>query len=130
MTEDEKQLCVRVLASVAWADGSVSDGEMKHLEGEVLRLGYNNPTVVHALLAEKHAFTDAEGVKKLDDVHRVELLKNVYCLADACGGVSEREELVLKDVAIAVLGEKPWPQVREWLGSYSRFVTLGRKLFA
>ena len=46
MTEDEKKLCVRVLASVAWADGSVSGGEMKHLENEVLRLGYDNPTGV------------------------------------------------------------------------------------
>lgn len=130
MTEDEKQLCVRVLASVAWADGTVSDGEIKQLEGEVQRLGYNNPTVVHSLLGQKHEFTDAEGVRNLDDVHRLELLKNVYCLADACGGVSEGEELVLKRLATAAIGNKPWPEVREWLASYARFVTLGRKLFA
>jgi tellurite resistance protein len=130
MTEDEKKLCVRVLASVAWADGTVSDNEIKHLESEVHRLGYDNPNVVRSLLEQKQSFTEAEGVKKLDDVHKVELLKNVYALADSCGGVSEREELVLKDVATAALGDKPWPQVREWLGSYARFMSLGRKLFA
>lgn len=130
MTDDEKKLCVRVLASVAWADGTVSDGEIKHLENEVRRLGFDNPTVVHKLLSEKQTFADAEGVKKLGDTHRLELLKTVYCLADGCGGVSEKEEHVLKDVAVAAIGSKPWPQVREWLASYATFVALGRKLFA
>lgn len=130
MTEEEKKLCVRVLASVAWADGSVSDNEIKHLEQEVRRLGFDNPAVVHHLISEKQTFTDSEGVKKLSDTHRLELLKTVYCIADGCGGVSEKEEHVLKDVAVAAIGSRPWPQVREWLASYARFVALGRKLFA
>lgn len=115
------EMCVRVLCSIAWADGSVTDEEMGRIIDLVAQLDYVEAPLVQEMLAVPRQFSDLDRVQALDRNTRLRLLHDAYLMASVTDTLGEPELVVLRQLASTIVPEHRWPQVEECLRAYADY---------
>jgi uncharacterized tellurite resistance protein B-like protein len=116
---------------VAWADGEVSEEELRHLRdalqamagvhrGEVDRLAGSQSQVDPKLLADLKAVPPGDAC---------DILKLAFRIASADRAINDRELDVMKAVSGAILPDKPWKLVHAWISAHLAFINATRELF-
>lgn len=126
-----KSILCRIALCVAWADGEVSEEELRHLRdalqvmagvhrGEVDRLAGTQSQVDPKLLADLKAFPPGDAC---------DILKLAFRIANADHDINDKELDVIKAVSGAILPDKPWELVHAWIGAHLALINATRELF-
>jgi uncharacterized tellurite resistance protein B-like protein len=121
MDADTGELCVRVICSVAWADGTVSDEEMGRIIDIVLQLDYVEAPRIQEILAIPCRFNEVERVRALDRNTRLRLLHDAYLVASLTEIMGESELAILRQIAATIVPENRWPDVESCLRAYADY---------
>ncbi len=129
MNQQDGELCVRVLSCIAWADGELSEEEMGSVVDVVDRLDYADRSVIQEILATTTRFTFLDKVSRLDRTLRIRLLHDGYAVADYCGGVSDPEREIMKQIAATLVDAARWPEAEASLEAWVAYERAARKVW-
>jgi uncharacterized tellurite resistance protein B-like protein len=129
MNQQDGELCVRVLCSVAWADGDLSEDEISSVIDIVDRLDYADRSLIQEILATPLQFKFLEKVKALEPKARVRLIHDCYVLADYCSGVGDPEREIIRTIAETLIDAKDWERAEESLRAWVEYETKARKVW-
>lgn len=129
MNQQEGELCLRVLCSVAWADGNLSEEEIASVIDIVDRLDYAERSLIQEVLATPLRFKFLEKVMELSRPARVRLLHDCYVLADYCGGVGEAELEIIKAIALTLIRPDQWEAAEDSLRAWVAYENKARKVW-
>lgn len=121
MNTKQDELCVDVLAAIAWADGEVSEVELDKAIDLIDRMEYVDRPRLQEILVIPHNMPSSAKLETLDRKTRVRLLHDAYLLADYCGGVDTAELELLQAIAATILPEARWAEARECLEAYAKY---------
>ena len=108
MEKAQKELIVKTIAAVAWADGNVSDKEKEHLASTVEKLGgLSHDEALKLIDAGKDIKPLLAEIKKLPLPAVADTMNFAYRMAASDNGVTQQELDVLKEVALQI-----WPEHR------------------
>lgn len=128
LTEEQKELCIKAIAAIVWADGALNDKECVYFKNVILDLGYQNEKRADELLNTRNEFVFSDLQKLPRDI-QLDLLRMAYHMANVASGVSESEKDVIKKIAAETLGVDKWDLMEEWLKSYSAYLIATKKFF-
>lgn len=129
MNEKDGEICVRVLACVAWADGELTEEEMASVVDIVDRLDYVDRSLIQEILMTPARFTFLDKVVNLSRGARVRLLHDCYVLADYCGGVSEQELEIVRAIALTVVDNPKWESAEASLQAWVDYEKKARRVW-
>lgn len=118
MNTKQDELCVDVLAAIAWADGQVSEAEMERTMDLIERMEYVDRPRIQEILFVPHNAPSVSRLETLERKTRVRLLHDAYLLAEYCEGVGEEERAVVRTIASTIVPEDRWPEVHRCLKAY------------
>ncbi len=121
MNTKQDELCVDVLAAIAWADSEVSEAELDKAIDLIDRMEYVDRPRLQEILVIPHNMPSSAKLETLDRKTRVRLLHDAYLLADYCGGVDTAELELLQAIAATILPESRWEEARECLEAYAKY---------
>ena len=105
MEKGQKELIIKLVAAVAWADGSISESEKEHLAETVEKLGGLEHKDVLALIdASKDIKPLLPEVRQLPIPVISDVMNFAYRMAVKDNGILEEELAVLKEIALQI-----WP---------------------
>jgi len=88
MNTKEDQLCMDVLAAIAWADGEVSVAEAEKVVDLIDRMEYVDHHRVQEAMFVPHNAPSVAQLGTLEKKMRVRLLHDAYVVAEFCGSPS------------------------------------------
>ena len=131
MTPEESATCLKVLAAIAWADGSISEVEREGLVEFITQTGGFEDADVREALSKVQPADEAllEEVRGLSLTTLALLLSFAHDMIHAEPKASPREMSIYRRVACARLGESGWDKLLEWLAAQQRADMLYDELF-
>ena len=129
MNAQEGELCVRVLCSIAWADGDLSEEEMASVVDAIDRFDYAERSMAQEILAIPLSYKFQSKVAELSRPARIRLLHDCYALADFCGGVSDPERDIIRSIALTVVDADKWDAAEASLQAWVEYEKLARKVW-
>jgi len=121
MNTKQDELCVDVLAAIAWADGEVSETELDKAIDLIDRMEYVDRPRLQEILVIPHNMPSTAKLETLDRKTRVRLLHDAYLLAAYCGGVDTEELELLRGIAATILPESRWEEAEGCLKAYADY---------
>lgn len=129
MNTKEDQLCMDVLAAIAWADGEVSVAEAEKVVDLIDRMEYVDHHRVQEAMFVPHNAPSVAQLGTLEQKMRVRLLHDAYVVAEFCGGVDAAELEIVKTLAGTVVDPERWPEVLACLKAYADYEHAAARLW-
>ncbi len=129
MTPEEGELCARVLASIAWADGTLTEEEMATVVDLVDKFEYVEKPKIQEILFVGSNFAFLERVAQLDRKLRLRLLHDAYVVANFDHTGTEAELSIVRAIAGTVVAPQKWPDVEKCLRTYADYEKQSIKLW-
>lgn len=129
MKQEDGEVCVRVLACIAWADGNLSEEEMASVVDLVDRLDYVDRSMIQEILMNPTRFTFLDKVVELSRPARVRLVHDCYVLADYCGGISDPEREIIRAVALTIIENEQYDAAEESLAAWLAYEQKAKKVW-
>ena len=129
MNTKEDQLCMDVLAAIAWADGEVSVAEAEKVIDLIDRMEYVDHHRVQEAMVVPHNAPSVAQLGTLEQKMRVRLLHDAYVVAEFCGGVDAAELEIVKTLAGTVVDPERWPEVLACLKAYADYEHAAARLW-
>ena len=129
MNTKEDQLCMDVLAAIAWADGEVSVAEAGTLIDLIDRMEYVDHHRVQEAMFVPHNAPSVARLETLEHKMRVRLLHDAYIVAEFCGGADAAELEIVKTLAGTVVAPERWPEVLICLKAYADYERAAERLW-
>ena len=121
MNTKEDQLCMDVLAAIAWADGEVSVAEAEKVVDLIDRMEYVDHHRVQEAMFVPHNAPSVAQLGTLEKKMRVRLLHDAYVVAEFCGGVDAAELEIVRTLAGTLVAAERWPEVLACLKAYADY---------
>lgn len=125
----DMELCIRIAASVAWADGILGIEERKALVTITEDLGYEDIGRAQQLFRQTKELSELEVYAALAPEVRLRMLRYVFLIAVSEDGVSKREQDILKKLSAIALPGKIWDKVQPWLATWAQYAHAYHDLF-
>ncbi len=122
MNSDEKLILAKIIGAMAWADGELHPQELRQA---LVQLGHLNLSDVNLeeMVKNSNKFPWEMDFNKSPITFQLETMKRCFLVARAHYGMAMTEEAMLRKMALQIMPNKPWLQVKKWLELFFTFET-------
>lgn len=121
MNTEQADLCARVLSSIAWSDGELSNEEMSRVVDLICLFDYLERPRIQEILMTPSSLAAVDAIQDLPRHARIRLLHDAYLVASCSGRIGLSEQAPLKQIVETVVTGKSWEEIDSCLRCYSEY---------